>query len=106
MAARPADAPLASGDRPRLTARARLREDPVRGGWVLLGPEVVLLLNPTAAAVLGLCDGQRCLADVVAGLAGRYRLPAAAVAPDVIDLLGRLRARGLVAVAPVEEGVA
>jgi pyrroloquinoline quinone biosynthesis protein D len=97
------DRPLAPPDRPRLTAKARLRQDAARGGTVLLYPEGVLLLNPTAAAVLALCDGRRTAAAIAAELAGRYQASTDAVEADVTGLLGRLRGRGLVFV-PDGEG--
>jgi pyrroloquinoline quinone biosynthesis protein D len=63
----------ASGaDRPRLAPHVRLTFDPARERHVLLTPESVTVLNGTAAAVLGLCDGERTVADVVAALHGRY----------------------------------
>jgi pyrroloquinoline quinone biosynthesis protein D len=63
----------ASGaDRPRLAPHVRLAFDPARERHVLLTPESVTVLNGTAAAVLGLCDGERTVADVVAALRGRY----------------------------------
>jgi pyrroloquinoline quinone biosynthesis protein D len=63
----------ASGaDRPRLAPHVRLTFDPTREQHVLLTPESVTVLNGTAAAVLGLCDGERTVADVVAALHGRY----------------------------------
>jgi pyrroloquinoline quinone biosynthesis protein D len=39
---------------------------------VLLGPEEVVVLNGTGAAILGLCDGRRTVADIVAELHGQY----------------------------------
>jgi pyrroloquinoline quinone biosynthesis protein D len=39
---------------------------------VLLTPESVAVLNGTAAAVVGLCDGERTVSDIVAALHGRY----------------------------------
>ncbi len=63
----------ASGaDRPRLARHVRLRYDPARGQHVLLTPEAVTVLNGTGAAVLGLCDGQRTVTEIVAELRGRY----------------------------------
>ena len=63
----------ASGaDRPRLAPHVRLIFDPTRERHVLLTPESVTVLNGTAAAVLGLCDGERTVTDVVAALHGRY----------------------------------
>jgi pyrroloquinoline quinone biosynthesis protein D len=63
----------ASGaDRPCLAPHVRLTFDPARERHVLLSPESVTVLNGTAAAVLGLCDGERTVADVVTALHGRY----------------------------------
>jgi pyrroloquinoline quinone biosynthesis protein D len=59
-------------DRPRLARSVRLVFDPARSQHVLLTPEAVTVLNGTGAAVLGLCDGQRTVAEIVAELRGRY----------------------------------
>src|SRR5438874_2384916 len=80
---------------PRLAAGVRLATDRVTGRPILLYPEGVLLLNPTAAAVLGLCDGRRPLAEVVALLGDRYRTAREELTRDVTGLLDRLRERGL-----------
>src|SRR5437879_1222964 len=44
---------------PRLGRGARLHSDAVRGVDLLLVPERAVTLNPTASAVLGMCDGTR-----------------------------------------------
>jgi pyrroloquinoline quinone biosynthesis protein D len=46
--------------------------DPARERHVLLTPEAVSVLNHTGAAILGLCDGKRTVAEIVAELHGRY----------------------------------
>src|SRR5205807_3077653 len=66
------------------------------GRVVLLSPESVLILNPTATVVLGLCDGQRSFATLTAELAARFYIPISVVTSDVAELLGRLHERGLV----------
>jgi len=58
--------------RPRLAPHVRLRFDRARAQHVLLGPEAVVVLNGTGADILGLCDGQRTVAQIEAELAGRY----------------------------------
>ena len=58
--------------RPSLPASLRLKYDEVRGRHVLLGPESVLVLNPTGAAILELCDGRSTVAGIVAQLDGRF----------------------------------
>jgi pyrroloquinoline quinone biosynthesis protein D len=61
----------ASG-RPRLARHVRLTFDPARERHVLLRPECVVVLNRTGAAILGLCDGQRTVAEIVDDLRSRY----------------------------------
>ena len=39
---------------------------------MLLTPEAVSVLNGTGATIVGLCDGQRTVADIVAELHGQY----------------------------------
>ena len=57
---------------PRLSPQVRLTYDRARGRPVLLAPETVTVLNGTGASILGLCDGRRTVADIVAELHGRY----------------------------------
>lgn len=59
-------------DRPRLAPHAQLTFDPARNQHVLLTPEKVTVLNGTAATIIGLCDGQRTVTEIVADLRGRY----------------------------------
>jgi pyrroloquinoline quinone biosynthesis protein D len=80
--------------RPRLATGARLRYDEVREEHVLLVPEGVVFLNPTAAEVLELCDGERSLDDIVGALAARYG--GADVGEDVRGLLDAMAGKGLV----------
>ena len=63
---------VSGADRPRLAPHVRLAFDPARERHVLLTPESVTVLNGTAAAVLGLCDGERTVAEIVAELHRRY----------------------------------
>jgi pyrroloquinoline quinone biosynthesis protein D len=80
--------------RPRLVTGARLRYDEVREEHVLLIPEGVVRLNPTAAEVLELCDGERSLEDIVGALSARYE--GADVRDDVRELVDAMAQRGLV----------
>ena len=84
--------------RPCLRTGARLRYDEVREEHVLLVPEGVVRLNPTAAEVLGLCDGERSLDDIAAELSARY--DGADVRDDVVELVDALAQKGLVVDAP------
>jgi pyrroloquinoline quinone biosynthesis protein D len=80
--------------RPRLVTGARLRFDDVREEHVLLIPEGVVRLNPTAAAVLELCDGERSPDEIAGALSARYA--DADVRGDVHELLDAMAQRGLV----------
>ena len=80
--------------RPRLVTGARLRYDDVREEHVLLVPEGVVRLNPTAAAVLELCDGERSVDEIVGTLSARYE--SSDLSDDVQGLVDGLSQRGLV----------
>jgi pyrroloquinoline quinone biosynthesis protein D len=59
-------------DRPHLAPHVRLTFDSARERHVLLAPETVSVLNDTGAAILGLCDGERTVAEILAELHRRY----------------------------------
>jgi pyrroloquinoline quinone biosynthesis protein D len=80
--------------RPRLVTGARLRYDEVREEHLLLIPEGAVRLNPTAAEVLELCNGERSLDDIVDALSARYE--GADVRGDVLELVDAMAQRGLV----------
>ena len=80
--------------RPRLATGARLRYDEVREEHLLLIPEGVVRLNPTAAEVLGLCDGERSLDDIAGELSTRY--DGADVRDDVAEMVDAMVQKGLV----------
>jgi pyrroloquinoline quinone biosynthesis protein D len=80
--------------RPRLVTGARLHYDDVREEHVLLIPEGVVRLNPTAAEVLDLCDGERSLDDIAGTLSARYE--GADVSDDVRELVDAMAQRGFV----------
>jgi pyrroloquinoline quinone biosynthesis protein D len=80
--------------RPRLVTGARLRFDEVREEHVLLVPEGAVRLNPTAAEVLELCDGERSLDEIVGLLSARY--DGADLRDDVHELVDAMAQRGLV----------
>jgi pyrroloquinoline quinone biosynthesis protein D len=61
-----------SSSRPELAPHVRLTFDRARDQHVLLGPESVTVLNRTGADILGLCDGQRTVSEIVQELRGRY----------------------------------
>jgi pyrroloquinoline quinone biosynthesis protein D len=80
--------------RPRLATGARLRYDEVREEHLLLIPEGAVRLNPTAAEVLELCDGERSLDDIVGALSARY--DGADLRNDVMELVDAMAQKGLV----------
>lgn len=82
-----------STNRPHLARRIRLEWDPVRERHVLLEPEGVLVLNQTGATILGLCDGERTVVEIVEELRGKYD---GVAGDEVRDFLSRLVARRLV----------
>ena len=65
----------------------------MRKRQVLLAPEGVLILNQTGADILGLCDGERTVDEIVEELRGRYNRVAG---DEVRDFLTRLAAKRLV----------
>jgi pyrroloquinoline quinone biosynthesis protein D len=78
---------------PRLVTGARLRYDEVREEHLLLVPEGAVRLNPTAAEVLGLCDGDRSLEDIIVAMTERYH--GSDVSDDVRELVDAMTQRGL-----------
>jgi pyrroloquinoline quinone biosynthesis protein D len=83
--------------RPRLARGARLRFDARTGKPLLLGPELGLLLDPTASAIVALCDGSHDIAAIAGEL---HRLhpddDRDAIERDVTCFLQALAQRGLV----------
>jgi pyrroloquinoline quinone biosynthesis protein D len=80
--------------RPRLVRRARLQLDAISGANVLLSPERGLVLNESAAAIVGLCRGGQTIdqmADQLATRADRARVRA-----DIVELLSELHRRRLI----------
>jgi pyrroloquinoline quinone biosynthesis protein D len=82
--------------RPRLARHVRLTFCPTRRKHILLLPETVVVLHGTGAAVLGLCDGHRTVAEIVAELGTRYR---SVPEEEVRGFLARLVARRCVELA-------
>lgn len=79
--------------RPRFVRGVRLQWDDIRKRHMLLFPEGALVLNPTAAAVLELCDGKRTVSAIVTELEERYQ--GGSVGNDLRHLLSRIAERGL-----------
>jgi pyrroloquinoline quinone biosynthesis protein D len=71
-----------------------LRHDRVRGTDLVLLPERVLTLNPTAAAILRLCDGDSPVDAIVRSLESDYRRDG--LQPSVLRVLQRLGEQGAI----------
>jgi pyrroloquinoline quinone biosynthesis protein D len=83
--------------KPRLAAKARLKWDDIRQKPLLLFPEGVLVLNPTAHEIVGLCDGQRTVGEIVKTLGEKFRT--GTIDQDVKELLAKLMGKGFVTLA-------
>ncbi len=77
-------------NRPHLARQVRMEWDPVREQQVLLAPEGVLVLNQTGATILGLCDGERTVVEIVEELRVQYSRVSG---DEVRDFLARLVAK-------------
>lgn len=80
--------------KPRIAPGMRLQMEPAQDAWVLLYPEGMARLNPSASEVLQRCDGTRELAAIVAELEARFRVEG--IAPQVRQLIDEGARRGWV----------
>ena len=55
-------------DRPKVSNRFRLQWEEAQQAWVLLYPEGMVKLNPSAGEIMKRCDGSRSVAELVAEL--------------------------------------
>ena len=83
--------------RPRLATKVRLKWDEVRQKPLLLFPEGLLVLNPTAHEIVGLCDGERTVAEIVKTLGEKFKSDT--IDRDVKDLLAKLIGKSFVVIA-------
>ena len=77
---------------PRLSRRFRLQYEEAQSRWVLLYPEGMVQLNPSAAEILKRCDGTRDIDAIVAELEAAFN--AQGIAPEVKSLLEEGQRRG------------
>jgi pyrroloquinoline quinone biosynthesis protein D len=80
---------------PALARAVRLQTDPATGEPVLLFPEGVLHLNPTAHDIVSRCDGQRTTESIIASLADVYEVDGEMLRGDVLACLVELHHRKL-----------
>ena len=81
---------LAVTDVPRLPRGVRLRFDGARDAHVLLAPERAFDLDPVAASVLELVDGERSVGAIVDALAERFGEERGVIEGDIIAMLDDL----------------
>ena len=77
---------------PRLSRRFRLQYEEAQSRWVLLYPEGMVQLNPSAAEILKRCDGERTLEGIVSELETAFN--AQGLEPEVRNLLEEGQRRG------------
>jgi pyrroloquinoline quinone biosynthesis protein D len=77
---------------PRLSRLFRLQFEPVQDSWVLLYPEGMVQLNPSAAEILRRCDGKRSFVTIVAELEALFNVQG--IADQVAALLQEGQRRG------------
>jgi pyrroloquinoline quinone biosynthesis protein D len=90
--------PILPGNRPKLSSRARLQKDKVTGKPVLLYPEGILILNPTAHAIVIHCTGEDTFEEIVKKLSAQYGVSPEDLHPDVTKCLDRFRSLNLLEV--------
>lgn len=80
--------------RPRLRSLFRLQWEDAQQAYVLLYPEGMVKLNPSAGQILVRCDGTRELDQIITELEQLFN--ASDLAPDVYRFLDHVRQRGWV----------
>jgi pyrroloquinoline quinone biosynthesis protein D len=89
---------LTASLRPAFERGVRLRvEDD--GSAMLLVPEGAIKLNASAAAALGLVNGERTLDEIIAQICARFDVADARARADVTALFERLRVRRMLVLA-------
>lgn len=64
---------------------------------VVTASGAVIGLNPTAAALWALCDGQTTVAEIVAAATELFSAEPTAIQADIVATLNQLQAQGLIA---------
>ncbi|MEH6625942.1 MAG: pyrroloquinoline quinone biosynthesis peptide chaperone PqqD [Motiliproteus sp.] len=77
---------LALNSIPSINRHFRLQWEPAQGAYVLLYPEGMVKLNPSASEVLNVCDGKTDIAGIISALDKKFP-EAGGVSADVIDFL-------------------
>lgn len=86
--------------KPKLASKTKLRLDRKTGKYILLYPEKGLLLNPTGAAILKLCTGERTLTEIITALVLEFQSDTDKVQAEVLFFVQGLLDRGLIQAEP------
>lgn len=84
--------PAVLDTRPAISRLFRLQWEEAQQAWVLLYPEGMVKLNPSAAEILKRCDGARTVAEIVADLEQAFN--AQGLEGDVLAFLDIARKQG------------
>lgn len=79
---------------PKLAARYLFRWEASQDAWVLLYPEGIIKLNPSAGEILKRCDGERTVAAIVADLSAAFPEAGAAVGDGARQFLAVAHGKG------------
>lgn len=82
-------------DKPKLSRLFRMQWEPAQDAHVLLYPEGMVKLNPSAAEILKRCDGQRNVDAIVADLETAFSTTG--LRPDVEGFLLAAQQQGWIA---------
>lgn len=79
---------------PRLAPHYVFRWEASQDAWILLYPEGLIKLNPSAGEILKRCDGKRRVADIVAELQAAFPGSDAAIAEGAYAFIDIARSKG------------
>lgn len=77
---------------PRIAPGMRLQMEPAQNAWVLLYPEGMVKLNPTASEILRRCDGAHDVPSITAELEELFQVEG--IAPQIQNLVDEGARRG------------
>jgi len=80
------------GWKPQIAPGTRLQMETAQNAWVLLYPEGMVRLNPSATEILRRCDGARDVASIAAELEAQFQVQG--LAPEVQNLVDEGARRG------------
>lgn len=84
--------PLVAADVPSIPARFRLQWEPAQSAFVLLYPEGMVKLSPSASEIVKRVDGRATIEEIMRSLEAAF--PAADLRSDVLEFLNAAYERG------------